>query len=245
MFSKLPATSKSTSKNFKNSYPFSASSAFSPDSEGGTPNAKDCIKMFSRTSGAGKSSMEGIRRNWVKIQYPLRPLRHGLPTTAAVGGYTYPAAAATTTALVSPCLATGIASGTSTKSSPLFSPSPCVNQCVNKKICQYLGVPGGTWGYLPPAIGRFWQELIYFMAMGGPQLQTFGFLLRLWSLFVTGGGLLALFHTCAALALSTIALTTHIAVLSLQIVVFSPVISVSLLFLTYVVLIKCAIRAVS
>ena len=154
-----------------------------------------------------------------------------------------PPADATTTALDSPCLAAGIASGTSTELFPNFSPSPWVQHVAHMPSTSYLGVPGGTWGYLPPAIGRFWRELIYFMAMGGPQLQTFGFLLRLWSLFVTGGGLLALFHTCAALALSTIALTTHIAVLSLQIVVFSPVISVSFLFLTYVVLIKCAIRA--
>ena len=174
--------------------PASAFSAFSPDSEGGAPNAKDCIKMFSRASGAGKSSMEGIRRNWVKIQYPLRPLRRGLPTTAAVGGYTYPAAAATTTALVSPCLATGIASGTSTKLSLKFSKFPWVQHVAHMPSTSYLGVPGGTWGYLPPPIGRFWQELIYFMAMGGPQLQTFGFLLRLWSLFVTGGGLIAVFR---------------------------------------------------
>ena len=130
-----------------------------------------------------------------------------------------------------------------TKLSPNFSPSPWVRHVAHMPSTSYLGVPGGTWGYLPPAIGRFWQELIYFMAMGGPELQTFGFLLRLWSLFVTGGGLLAVIRGCAALALMTIALVTHTAVFSLQLVIFSPVISVSLLFLTYVLLIECSIRA--
>ena len=81
------------------------------------------------------------------------------------------------------------------------------------------------------------------MAMGGPELQTFGFLLRLWSLFVTGGGLIAVFRNCAALALMAVALMTHIAALSLQLAVFSPVICISLLFLTYVFLIECTIRA--
>ena len=76
------------------------------------------------------------------------------------------------------------------------------------------------------------------MAMGGTEVQGIAFLMRLWAQFVLGGGL---YEFVRLNALLSVLVAAHVGSLLVHLVVFSPIIVVSLLFWLYVWLIELAI----